>query len=148
MKMSLIPREHVPKIWDKVSGFLDSSSDSVRQRYDIVDMFEACLTGHLVLWVVFDEESDNEIMAAMTTNVIRYPRFTALGVTHMGGDGVTKFQDLVMDTLSKYARDSGFTSIEISGRDGWERICKKYGFEKTMTVIELDLTKVEAIAAE
>ncbi len=149
MKMSLIPTEHVSKIWDKVSGFLEKATElNTPRRYDAVDLFEACLLGKQTLWVIFDEDSDNEVVGALTTTVRAYPRYSALSVPYMGGVGVLRYRDLVIETLSRFARDSGLSVIEGYGREGWARIGKKFGVKKAYTVYEIDLAEEAKIAAE
>ncbi len=147
MKMTLIPREHVSKVWGKASGYLESATTLARLRHDVVDLFEACVSGKQLLWLVFDEDNDNDVVGALTTNVVVYPRYSALGVPYMGGVGVTRYRDLVINTLSKFARDNGLTVLEGYGRDGWVKFGSKYGVKKAYTVFEIDLND-EAIAAE
>ena len=148
MKMSMIPREHVTKVWNNVSGLLEKATILGRQRHDIVDIFEQCVSGKQILWIVFDEENDNSLMGALTTSSIAYPRYVTLSIMYMGGKELMRYLDLIIDTLSRFSRDNGYTSIEICGREGWGRVCKKHGFTKAYSVIELDLTEDNKMAAE
>jgi hypothetical protein len=148
MKMSLVPPDQITKAWAKVSGFLDAASKTVRQRHDIVDIFEDCLVGRQLLWVVFDDEDENKVMGAMTTSVIKYPQYTALNIPYMGGDHMMSYRDLIIDTLSRFARDNGFGTIETYGRDAWGKFGEKYGFVKSFSTFELDLSEEIAVAAE
>ncbi len=148
MKMSLIPKEHVIGIWRSVCVFLEEASDSVRQRHDIVDIMEECMSGKQILWVIFDDENDNDIMGALTTSSVAYPRYVALSIPYMGGREMMKYRDLIIDVLSRFARDNGYTSIEAYGRDAWGRVGRKYGFRKAYSVFDLDLTEEIKMAAE
>lgn len=148
MKMSMIPKEHVTKVWVGVSGYIESAVNVIRLRHDIVDVMEDCLKGRQVLWIVFDEDNREEIVAALTTMVIVYPQYRALSIPYMGGRGMMRYRELIVATLSSFARDIGCTSIEAYGRDAWGRLGKKFGFRKSFSVFELDLSEQKQMAAE
>lgn len=146
--MALIPPDSVTKIWSSISEHLEAASKTVRQRHDIADIFEECLTGKQLLWVIFDDDDENKIVGVVTTSVNIYPVFTSLTVPYVGGVNVKEWSDIVVETLSRFARDNGFTSIELYGREAWGRIGEKYGFTKAFSTFELDLRDKTAMAAE
>ena len=149
MKMTLIPKEHVSKIWNKVSEYLERAVDAQdKKRYDAVDLFEECISGRQILWIVFDDENDNKVMATVTTSSISYPQYSTLSVLFVGGSEFMKYLDLIVDVLSRFSRDNGFTSIEMHGREVWGRVCRKHGFNRAYSVFELDLTENKKMAAE
>ena len=108
-------------------------------RVDVVDLYELCLKGMQNLWIIFDEENDNEMLTAFTTQLIEYPRYNAMAVHYMGGKDMNRWFDLGLEVLEKWALDCGCETIEGYGRDAWLRFSKGRGFRKAYVAFEKEI---------
>ena len=97
----------------------------------------------LTLWVGCSEEHKRIVFAGVTS-IINYPQYSALIVTHVGGED-NKFIKYVNDIwhedseLMRYAKLHNLKRIEILGRNGWLRVLNKVGFRKSYTALTKDI---------
>lgn len=140
MKVTLVPPEHVANVWPKAAPLLERATKTVRLRADVLDLFEHCLKGYNHLWIVFDEENDNEIVAAVTTQIIEYPRYKTLSIQYMGGKGMNEWFKDGLAVMEKWAKECGCETIEGYGRDAWLRFTKGSGFKKAYVTFEKEIT--------
>ena len=99
------------------------------------------LRGNQVLWILY--RGDDDILMALTTAVSTYPDRTFLNVMFCGADGREEYfkqhRDLIVSSISEWAKIHNCSGVEISGRPGWERRLAPAGYKKAYTVLELEL---------
>jgi effector-binding domain-containing protein len=134
MKTSLVPREHIPVVWDSIKGFAERCAKYTFGRFTAEDMLEGLLTKDQQLWIAFDDEG---IHAFWVTEVITYPQIKTLVMHFVGGRDIEEWQTVGLSQLQKFARDTGCSKIESYGRPGWEKIWKEQGYEKRLVFYEL-----------
>lgn len=106
-------------------------------RASVPDLFEACLKGEQVLWVVADE--DKEILTGFVTQLLVYPQYRALAVQFLGGKRMKEWLDPAIETINRYAGDLGCETIEGYGREAWIRWLRPRGFRKAYAVFEKEV---------
>ncbi len=139
MKITVIPPEHVPSVWKQASEYLEKATKTIRLRADIVDLYEGCLTGAYNLWIVYDDEADDEMVTAFTSQIIQYPRDNALSIQYLGGKKMREWFDLVLEVLERFAKDCECETIEGYGREAWVRFTKSKGFHKAYAAFEKEV---------
>jgi hypothetical protein len=136
-----MPPDLVDTRWEEVSVLLKKAVDQSCGAHDMDALYEEIKSGEHDLWIIFTGE-DN-IVAAYTTQICKYPRKTSLVVTFCGSDdkmgGLAGVWIEAMCELKKWAVSYGFDAIEIVGRRGWTRVFRPMGFKETHVITELDL---------
>lgn len=140
MQVSVVPKEYVHAIWDKVAAFVESATERTNGRYSAEDVLSYIVDYDYLLWIAFDGEG---IKGAVVTYFGSYPRKKTLNVMILGGaEGIT-WKEPMLKTLNNWARDNQCDSIEASGRMGWARVLKDNGFTPLWQTFEMPITPVE-----
>jgi hypothetical protein len=83
------------------------------QPEDILDRIEQ---GFFQCWAVSD---GGQLIAALVTQILNYPRRKVLDVYLVGGKDMNKWADNVWLALKEYGRQNGCTAARGFGREGW-----------------------------
>ena len=134
MKTSLVPKEHIPVVWDNIKEYAAGCAKYTFGRFTAEDMLEGLLTKDQQLWTAFDEDG---IHAFWVTEVIKYPQTKVLVMHFTGGNRIKEWQTIGLKQLQKFARVTGCTKIESYGRPGWEKVWKHEGYKKRFVFYEL-----------
>ena len=97
-------------------------------------MLAALVTGRQTLWVISLE--DEEIVGALTTEIIRYPEKNMVMIHFLGGHGMDEWYQDMSDAISDYAAHTGCEGIECIARSGFWKWFKPDGFERTAVFYE------------
>jgi hypothetical protein len=136
MKVSLIPIDHVHRVWSQVGPILKRAIETSNGRYTDHDVFNLCMQGRQQLWVMFE---DDVIHAAATTSVTDYPQRRALTGVFVAGNRMKEWNEPFVDMLERFAKDVGCDLVEMTGRIGWTKFMKKFGWQQSAVVLEKDL---------
>jgi hypothetical protein len=136
--VSLVPPAMVPDVWNEVAPILNRALKTAGGRYRIDDLFMECFQGQQHLWVAMDNVKN--IIGALTTRFIEYPGRRMLSGQFCAGVRMRDWQDEMLSTLDSWAKDGGCTGFEMTGRGGWERVLKNYGWRKIAVVYEKVIT--------
>lgn len=123
--------------WPRVEPLLRLATDTRDGQYDPSDIFDKLLSGELLLWGIFDDET--QIVAALTTRICQYRNSRALSIDWVGGSQMKTWLPEVMEMLKRFAKDHGCQSLEGRGRSGWVRALKKYGWEHDYIAVKMEL---------
>lgn len=132
-----MPLEAVRHVWKDVEKVLKKSVATVKDKSETIDVLDGICEGSYVLWVVLDD--DNSVVAAFTTRLIAYPQRKALALDWVGGERMSEWSDLMIDTMRNYANELGCSHLEGYGRKGWGRALKKYGFYPEYIAYRMEL---------
>jgi hypothetical protein len=132
--MSVVPAEGVDLFWERVAPLLAPALLYSGGRIDADALYEGLILRRYLLWVVMD---DDVIQAAFATRTAAYPRRRMLAVDCAGGSRMREWLDLVQQTFRNYARDTDCDGVEMYGRPGWERALSRYGWKRTMVIMEV-----------
>lgn len=135
VQVSLVPRQLVPQIESELRPLIRKLGSHLGNRFDEDTLIETLLAGRMDLWIAFDEE----IVAFAATAIHTYPLRKVFSCIFCAGEKMDQWADNMMDMLMSYARDSGCASIELTGRPGWTRFLKRYGFDFLCTTVEREL---------
>lgn len=130
--ISAIPRERVSEIWSLAVPFLCRVLEYNGGEYALEDLEERLRLGEQQLFMA---HRGSAVLAAITAEIIHYPRKTICGLVAAGGDHIDEWLDKFMAVITPIAKEQGADEIRIAGRAGWERKVKKYGFAKSVTIL-------------
>ncbi len=137
MIFTLIPQEHSLIVWPNVADLLGKAARTTNGKYSKMSILDELLNNTIELWVVYDE--DRKPVAALTTRVVAYDEFRALSVDWVGGGKMSKWIDLVIETLTKYAKDQDCSMMAGYGRRAWSKVLAKYGWEQDYIAYKMEL---------
>jgi|KBSSwiStaDraftv2_1062776.scaffolds.fasta_scaffold68511_5 hypothetical protein len=116
----------IHKIWPHVREMIFSASGRTGLSNPEDTEFEL-LRGEQLLWLAWDGE---KIKAALSTRLAN----GVCSITACGGKDMKSWVGL-FPQLESFARNEG-CSLRISGRIGWARVLKKYGFKMKYAILE------------
>ena len=99
------------------------------------DIYREVLANEQQLWIAQDTDLD-QIIAAMTTKLIRHPQCTMLSGILAGGERIREWIFPMMDMFDIFAKENNCRGFNVSGRPGWEKILKELGMKKLFTTFE------------
>jgi len=104
MKTSLVPREHIPVVWDSIKGFAERCAKYTYGRFTAEDMLQGLLTKDQQLWIAFDDEG---IHGFWVTEVLIYPQTKTLVLHFTGGKDFNEWLPDGYPKLQQFAKDTG-----------------------------------------
>lgn len=135
--VSAVPKEHVHEIEGQLRPLIRKLGSHLGNRFDEDTLVAALVAGRMDLWISFDETG--AIVCFAATAVHEYPLRKVFSCIFCAGDHMDLWADKMMSMLMDYARDCGCASIELTGRPGWTRFLKRYGFDFLCTTVEREL---------
>lgn len=124
-------------MWPYVLPYLEKGLPYLDGKYDLLDIKKLCLDNAMQLWVIYNE-ADVEVKGIVLTELLTYPQSLRAGIFLVAGDDLDQVMQH-LDTIINWARNNNADSIELYGRPGWEKILKKYEFEKTHIAMRLNI---------
>jgi hypothetical protein len=138
VRVSTVPKEAVKHVWSDVEELLKKSvADTSRGKIDLIDILNGILTDVYVLWVVLDDE--DKMIAAITTRIATYPRRKSMVLDFVGGSKLNEWKDLVINTISEFAKKNDCRHLEGFGRKGWIRALRGNGFYPEYIAYRMEL---------
>lgn len=131
----IVPEEHVRAIWPRVLPLLQPAIDRSGGRISADTVLHGLISRTHLLWLI---SSGDEIAAAFTTRVARYPLKQMLVIECLGGSRLKEWVEGTTNMLTNFAKDYGLDGVEMFGREGWSRALKPYGWKQSMVVCEID----------
>lgn len=136
MKVSLVPLEHLDRVWPAAAVLLKPAMRLLHGRYDLDDVEQELHEGKLTLWIAFD--ADGAIFAAALIRIVDYPKRRFARIEALGGKKMNAWADSLLSVVESYARDLRCDGIEGSGRFGWKRVGAARGYKSTAVFLEKD----------
>ena len=134
MKTTLVPREHIPVVWERIKKFAERCAVYTYGRFTAEDMLKELLTKDQQLWIAFDKET---IHGFWVTEVITYPQIKVLALHFVGGRRFKEWFPDGFPKLQKFAKELGCSKMESYGRPGWEKMWQDHGYKKQFVFYEL-----------
>lgn len=136
MIFTAVPNEALGIVWGDVVRVLNKSVETSAGKFHIDDIYKEIDRGVLGLWLVLEEK---EVLAAITTRIIEYPGRKALALDWVGGNRMKDWLPMVLETMERYAKESGCQHIEGYGRKAWGRYLGKYGWKPEYIAYRMEL---------
>ena len=119
----LIRVEHIDDVWTEVKPYIDRCVPHSEGELETEDFYDFLANGEMQLWIAIDksETEDNEIIAAMITQIIVYPRKRILRIIAIAGDEMDRWMHFLPE-IEDRALEAGCTAREAWGRKGWLKV--------------------------
>jgi len=136
MQVSLIPTDHVDRVWPDVRPHMERAAEYTYGRYDVEDIKDSITQYDHHLWIAFDDEG---IKGAAVTSFKQYPKKRYLDLVFCGGLSGMEWKAEMLRILQHWAYDSNCDGIESSGRLGWGKIFQNDGYKPLWQTYELPI---------
>lgn len=134
MQVTMVPKDHVDRMWGSVRDHLSKAAEYTYGRYDVDDIYDSIKDYDHDLWIAFDEEG---VKGAVVTKFAFYPRKKYLDMVFTGGVELAKWKDPMLKLLQHWAFDNQCEGIESTGRPGWAKIFQNDGHKVVWHTYEL-----------
>lgn len=135
--VTLVPLEALDDIWATAAPLLEKALPYTEGRLDLAAVREQLEQRRYLLWVAYPE--DKTVRAAFVTRVASYPRRALLSVDLCGGGGLAHWGAKATEVFRAFAMASGLDGVELYGRAGWQRALRRYGWNSSMVLCELNV---------
>lgn len=122
--------------WPLIKPFIENAVEYADNKFSVSSVFNDIRSGYYKLWVVYNE---SHVTGCFVSELLQYPCSRRMAIPFLSCDDFDVDMLPHFEAFKQYAKDNGATSIEIFGRTGWERRLKPMGFEKTHTVMRLEI---------
>lgn len=127
-----IPANLVDRFWPLCEAYIKRALDHTLGEYSPQNIREYCKDRVLQLWLV--SEGDR-IVAAVTTEIINYPNRKHCRVVTLGGSKAVEWTELLVATLSEWAKEQGCEVLEANVRKGFVPVLAGYGFKHLYSAV-------------
>ncbi|MBN9219540.1 MAG: hypothetical protein J0I79_16465 [Mesorhizobium sp.] len=130
LELRSLPREQVMPAWPDIAPIL-ARVVGKDGREDLLDVAGGLLKGEYQAYIIVDGPRP---VAVAVTQILQ-TRHEKLGcIVYVAGDGLTDWLGFI-DSVCEWCKAQGCTSVEGTGRKGWERILKSRDFDRVTSTI-------------
>lgn len=126
----------VDDVWNRIEHFTQAALDRTEGEMAINDVKQYVEDRDMQLWVICDEE---DIVGALITEVLDFPRKKACRYVTLGGDLKDAFP-VIDQSISAWAKSLGCDRMELIGRRGWSRAIKNLGYNEAYVYVTKDIS--------
>ena len=139
----LSTQELYDKYWAQCVPHLEKAVNAMHGELTVEDIYTLALQGRMyVLVAKNDEQEVPEVNLVMVTEVVYYPRYTAMNVVAVGGKDLRHSIKQFWPDVIGWARISGVRKIECSVSLAMERILLGVGFERKYSQLQQNLLEI------
>ncbi len=134
-----IPSQEIDEIWDACVPFIELAAKKGQEEMSTKDIYNFCKDAKMQLWIVFD--SDADIKAVVTTEIVNYPRKKVCRVVTLGGQEIDNWLHSI-SVIEALAESNDGHAMETFCRKGFIKKLEKHGYEQTYTVLGKELSTI------
>lgn len=120
-----IPAEHVARFWSYAEPYIKRALDHTSGEFLPEDLKTFCLAGLAQLWLVSE---DNRIVAAITSEIVNYPRRRHCRIITLAGSKAAEWTEQADTIISAWAGSQGCVALEAFVRKGYVPVLAKRGY--------------------
>lgn len=123
MTVEILPvaPEHVRRVWPLVDKYVESALVYTNGAFLPEDVAAMCERGTMQLWMAV--RGDN-VLAALVTEIVNYPRRRAVGVPFIGGKEMRSWFRKALHTIEAWSKEMGCDAMQGGARRGWGKLAK------------------------
>ena len=119
----LVYPDEVPHVWDQIEPLLAKATPYSEGEVEAKDFAYLIINNEMQLWV---STEDKNIIAAMVTQIVSYPRKRVLRIVALGVKDLRKMQEKFEPVLELFAIKAGCSALEAWTRRGLLRLIKDW----------------------
>ena len=136
IRAAIVEPKDLPQVWGVVSELLEPACDRSFKQDTIETLRKALMSGRDGLFVVLDGD---DIIGAVTYTVTDYDTgLRLLDINYAGGVAMDSQMDAVIGMFRHLQAGLMCDRIRITGRKGWIRYMKQFGFTDTHYSVEME----------
>lgn len=131
----------VKKFWP-LAEFMVAEALNYSGKYcDPKDIYEELLLDKMQLFIMFgaDEQEENKIFGVCVTRVATMPNYDQLEIVICTGKRRDLWENKIVDTITAFAKGNKCKRLCIWARPGWEKVSKKWGWQKKHVQLVKDI---------
>jgi len=142
MKILRIESNLIEAIWKYVEDLLEKPVELNLGEFTLEDIKDRLLKNDMQLWIA--ASTSEKILAAGVSEVVVYPREKRLRMVLVGAreNRLDEWIDTCFEPespLLEWCKKNNIKRMESTGRDGWTKVLRDYGFKKYYTVLIRDV---------
>jgi len=134
--------QYVGRLWPKIEPLISAALVHSSNEVTSAQLREAVIFRRAQLWLVISKDPVR-IIAASVTEVIEYPNVKTLRIITLAGEHFKSWHRTLDETLQRFAREQGATSLEAVGRKGLGRLLEDLCFKPIYTHYRKEVEDVE-----
>lgn len=128
-----VPTGRVLPLWPCLKPHIETALAHSAGEYIAEDLLDLALATQAQLWAAL---ADGAVVGAACTQLIDYPRKRSLHVIALAGREFDGWAGRCVAESNAFARSQGCDFIRITGRRGWARRLRKYGYTERYRQVE------------
>lgn len=133
-----VPPEDIDLLWPHVESLLEQATATSRGKETAFDIRRSLMARDCQLWVWW---ADGVNLLAVT-EIVRHPRKTVGRIKLCVGRPHSVSREAIIDcvgVIEAWCREQGAEAMENISRNGWERVLRTIGYERTHVFLEKEL---------
>jgi len=131
-----VPKTHIDGVWPVVGPMLEKAVKTAAGKMDIDDILLGAHNSLYLIWLIL---LDGEVVAAVTTRIIDYPKCKAMALDWVGGTRMKEWFGPSMRVMKEHAIRNGCSHMEGYGREAWMRWIGKEGWRPDYVTFKMEL---------
>lgn len=150
MMVSAVAPEHINAVWLDVIPLVRKFVPHAMGRTNELAMYRELIAKQALLWIAFEEDNANKVIAFVITKFQTYPKGKLLSYEFLGGEDhrLGDWFPMMTDFTERFAKESGCVGVESVGRIGWNKVLKKMGWTPAFTIFERMFDKADSFGEE
>ena len=133
---SMVPPHLIGSVWKRSEEVLKKLEPMNDGRFELADILHMLLSGQQHMWVVWDEDQENDpVIGVVVTEIIEYPRKRLIAVQYLAGERLDEWFHETEIMIASWGKVSGCHGMEMSGRRGWSRRLKKENWTERYVIM-------------
>lgn len=132
-----VQAHEIDGIWPYVKAYIEKPLEHSWGELSAEVIKTRLRNKEMQLWVGYYQSG--EIVAAMTTEIVNYPRKKACRIVTLGGYGMDEWSAHI-NMIEEWAKSNGCDFMESFCREGFTRKMKNYGYDKRYSVLGKAIT--------
>lgn len=134
--VSSVPADKIWHVWNSVEPDLKRAVEKAFGEMTLGDVRRRLELGDMTLWLVWEGGPGTAALkGSAVTEVLSYPRLTAVRITLLGGEEMGLWWQFLLDGLESYSRAIKADRLEAVGRKGLSRSLARMGFKQKYVVM-------------
>jgi len=134
--ITAIKPQEIEQQWDTIKPFISRALEHSLKEYSADDLKHKMIKGEYLLLGFYD---GGKILAIVSAELLTYPRKKIVNIVTAAGSNMDSWLDEWWNAITVLAKEQGADEITVSGRVGWLKALKKYGFKRQYTVLAVKL---------
>lgn len=131
-----IPANLVDHFWPFAEPFIKRALDHSAGEFRPLDLRDYCKDRVVQLWLVSENE---RIIAAITTEIINYPRKRHCRIVTLAGSKAPEWTGLADVIIGEWAKEQQCNAMEAYVRKGYVPVLAKYGYKHKYSAVFKEL---------